>query len=83
MIMATLNIRDLPDNVYGELKNAARAEGRSLNAHVVALLKASIEERHRRKLMREGRAEFRAFVASLPKMDDSTGLIREDRERGH
>ena len=81
--MASLTVKDLPDVVYSELKDAARFEGRSLNGYVVELLKASIEERNRRKLMREGRAEFRAYLASLPKMEDSTPLIREDRDRGH
>jgi hypothetical protein len=81
--MANLNVKDLPDSVYADLKEAAKAEGRSLNGYVVALLKASSEERNRRKRMRDGRAEFRAFLASIPKMDDSTALIREDRELGH
>jgi len=81
--MASLNVRDLPDNVCSALKKAAQAEGRSLNSYVVALLKASTEERERRKLMRENRAEFRALLMSLPKLEDSTALIREDREHGH
>jgi plasmid stability protein len=81
--VASLNVRDLPNDVYDALKKAARADGRSLNGYVVALLKASTEERERRKLMREHRAEFRAFLMSLPKLGDSTALIREDRERGH
>jgi hypothetical protein len=62
---------------------AARSVGRSLNGYIVSLLKASVEERNRRKLMREGRGEFLSFLASLPEMDDSTPLIREDRDRGH
>ncbi len=81
--MANLSIKDVPDSVYVELKEAARAEGRSLNGYIVSLLKASADERNRRKLMRNQRAEFRNFLASLPRMDDSTPLIREDRERAH
>lgn len=81
--MATLSVKDLPDPVYNDLKEAARAEGRSLNGYIVALLKSASEEHNRRKLMRESRAEFRAFLASLPYMGDSTGLIREDRESRH
>jgi plasmid stability protein len=80
--MPNVNVRDLPENVYSALKKeAAQAEGRSLNGYIVALLKASTDERERRKLMRQNRAEFRAFLASLPNMGDSTPLIREDRER--
>jgi hypothetical protein len=81
--MANLNVKDLPDAVYAELKEAARAEGRSLNGYIVALLKAHVDERNRRKWMREGRADFRSFLASMPKLDDSTTLIREDREQEH
>jgi hypothetical protein len=81
--MANLTIKDLPDPVYTELKEAARAEGRSLNGYIVSLLKAITEERNRRRLMRENRVEFRNFLASLPRMNDSTPLIREDRDRGH
>jgi hypothetical protein len=81
--MATLSVKDLPDAVYRELKEAARSEGRSLNSYIVELLKAQVGERTRRRLMREGRAEFRSFFASLPQMNDSTALIRDDREHGH
>ncbi len=81
--MANLSIKDLPDDIYNDLKAAARAEGRSLNGYLVALLKSISEERNRRKVMRESRAGFRAFLASLPYMGDSTSLIREDRESGH
>ena len=81
--MANLTVKDLPDGVYAELKEAARSEGRSLNGYIVSLLNATVEERTRRKRMREDREAFRRFLSSLPQMDDSTPLIREDRERGH
>ena len=81
--MANLTVKDLPDTVYRLLKEAARSEGRSLNGYVISLLTASTDERNRRKLMREGRADFRRFLASLPRMEDSTPLIREDRDHGH
>jgi hypothetical protein len=81
--MANLSIKDVPDSVYSELKEAARTEGRSLNGYIVSLLKASTDERNRRKLMRSHRAAFRDFLASLPRLDDSAPLIREDRDRAH
>jgi plasmid stability protein len=81
--MANLTVKDLPDAVYSQLKEAARSEGRSLNGYIVSLLKADAEERSRRKLMRESRSDFRRFLGSLPRMDDSTPLIREDREHAH
>ena len=81
--MASLTVKDLPDPVYEELKGAARSEGRSLNGYIISLLQAHAEERARRKQMRQAREEFRRFLASLPKMEDSTPLIREDRDRSH
>jgi plasmid stability protein len=81
--MANITIKDLPDKVHKELKNAARSQGRSLNGYIVSILEMSVDERCRRQMMREGRAEFRAFLASLPAFTDSTEMIREDRDRGH
>ena len=81
--MANLTIKNLPESVYKELKKAARSEARSLNSYIVSLLELSVEERHRRRMMRQGREEFRKFMASLPDMGDSTELLREDRDRGH
>jgi uncharacterized protein (DUF1778 family) len=81
--MANLSVKDVPDAVYRRLKEAAQAEGRSLNGYIVSLLKADAEERSRRQRMREGRREFRRFVESLPRMDSSTPMIREDRDRAH
>jgi plasmid stability protein len=83
MVVANLTVKDLPDSVYRQLKEAAQAEGRSLNGYVIALLKSSTDERTRRKLMREGRDDFRRFLSSLTPMDDSTQLIREDRDSAH
>ena len=81
--MANLTVKDLPDAIYNQLKDAARSEGRSLNGYIVSLLQDSTDERNRRKLMREKRKQFRTFLASLPRMEDSTPLIREDRDHGH
>ena len=81
--MANLTIKDLPDEIQADLKKAARAAGKSLNAYIISLLELSTKERWRRRLMREHREPFREFVESLPKMTDSTPLLRADRERGH
>jgi plasmid stability protein len=32
--MATLHVRDVPDDVYAKIRALARSEGRSLNAQV-------------------------------------------------
>ena len=81
--MPTLTIKDLPERIHEELKNAAQSQGQSLNRYVVSLLELSVEERFRRKMMRSGREEFSRFLSTLPRMSDSSKLIREDRNRGH
>ena len=81
--MANVTVKDIPDRVHKELKDAARLQGRSLNGYIVSILEMAIEERNRRRMMREGRVEFRAFLASLPVLAESAELIREDRDRGH
>ncbi len=79
-LMANLTLKDLPDNVHQALKEAARARGRSLNGYIIDVLTRDVEERARRKRMRETRLALNSFVGSLPHLDDSTVLIREDRD---
>ena len=79
--MPNLTIKDLPEKIHQELKAVARSQGRSLNGYVISLLEMSVDERARRRFMRTGREEFREFLSTLPRMSDSTRLIREDRER--
>ena len=81
--MANLTLKDVPDEIHADLKDAARSAGKSLNAYIISLLELSTEERWRRRMMREHREPFRKFVESLPEMTDSTPLLREDRERDH
>jgi len=81
--MANVTIKDIPERIYQELKDAAKAEGRSLNGYIISVLTDTADERNRRKSMRENRDEFRHFLASLPRLEDSTPLIRQDRDTGH
>ncbi len=78
--MANLTLKDVPEDVHLALKEAARARGRSLNGYIIDVLTHDVEERGRRKRMQETRAVFNSFVGSLPRLDDSTVLIREDRD---
>jgi plasmid stability protein len=81
--MASLQIRELPDDVYEALARRARAEGRSLAQQAVVELK--------RLPGRDARERRRETVERLlGKLDASRGrdlqptpeaLIREDRER--
>lgn len=80
-VMANLTIKKLPDTVYRQLKKYARMQGRSLNAQVIHILQSDLSEREKFAKMRQSNERLERFVASLPPMDDSTPLIREDRDR--
>jgi hypothetical protein len=41
------------------------------------------DRQHRLDLKRQRRDEFRRWLATLPRVSDSTDLIREDRDRDH
>lgn len=81
--MASLQIRELPDDIYEALVRRARAEGRSLAQQAVTELRRlpEVEARGRRR---------ETVDRLLEKLDTSPGpaldpapeaLIREDRER--
>ena len=80
-LMANMTVKDIPDEVYKEVRELAASQGRSLNRYVIDLLEEKAQDGARRRRMRLSREAFRKFRDSLPFMGDSTELIREDRER--
>jgi antitoxin FitA len=88
--MATLYVRNLPDDLYAKLQELAASQHRSINAQVITLLEQVLEtepqptEDERRKnvpkLLEEIRVrrESRRTDVEWP---DSTAMIREDRDR--
>lgn len=85
--MATLYVRDLPEELYEQLKKRAAQEGRSINQEAIRLLRIALLT---------GRPkpdpEFKAWLDRVVeqrerwaregrKFPDSTTLIREDRDR--
>ena len=75
-----ITLKNVPDKVHRTLKRAAEQQGRSLNAQVIEVLKAEVEELERRKQGKKRWKEIERHIASLAPMDDSAPLIREDRE---
>ena len=77
--MAQILIRDLDDDVVATLKARAKANHRSLQGEVKALL---VEKAHA-KSMSQIREDLRRFRSSFgkKKFSDSARLIRADRER--
>jgi len=81
--MASLQIRDLPDDIYETLSHRASKEGRSLAQQAIAELRELPELKARQRRLetlhrirdRLSTDETRAFV---PAPED---LIRQDRDR--
>ncbi|AFY35232.1 Arc family DNA-binding protein [Calothrix sp. PCC 7507] len=88
--MATLYVRNLPDDLYAKLQELAASEHRSINAQVITLLEQALkteaqqaEDQNRQnvlKVLEESRRRRRLNPADFG-LPDSTELIREDRDR--
>ena len=82
--MATINVRQLDDDVVRRLKRRAAANNRSLEGEVRHILEDAAENDVSAK-----RASFLVLAARLRRetkgraQTPSEVLIREDRERGH
>lgn len=80
--MATLHVRNVPEEIYQRLRDKAEASNRSLSAEVVVLLRDALEggKTSQRDLLAQirQRRSFRPADVGAP---DSTTLLREDRER--
>lgn len=76
-----ITIKNVPDSIYRVMKREAKMMRRSLNAEIILALEAEAAEADRRRQLTSLRKELDQFAASLPQLDDSVPLIREDRER--
>ncbi|MBH8576445.1 hypothetical protein I8752_26340 [Nostocaceae cyanobacterium CENA369] len=88
--MAILNPLNIPDELYEQLQQLAKAENKSIDAQVITILQNALQaktqptddERRKNvpKLLEEIRLrrESRRTDVEWP---DSTALIREDRDR--
>jgi plasmid stability protein len=82
--MSSLQVRDLPENIYYQLQKNARAEHRSLAQEAVVVLarglKVSACNRQRRVKLLE-LISLNTIDATSDELIDPVDLIREDRER--
>jgi plasmid stability protein len=79
--VANLTIANVSDPLYRHLNEQARLKGRSLKDQVIHVLQCALEEYTRFQKKRESNQDLERLVAFLPLVDDSTSLIREDRDR--
>jgi len=76
-----ITLKNVPQSVYRVIKREAKRKRRSLNAEIIQTLEIEAAEAERRRQLVDLRKELERFAASLPRLDDSTPLIRRDRER--
>ena len=76
-----ITLKNVPDKIYRTVKRAAKEQGRSLNAQIIHTLELEAAQWERRRRLPELIKELDRFAKSLPPMDDSTPLIRQDRRR--
>ncbi len=77
--MATLNIRNVPEEVVATLKARAKRNGRSLNAEVVRTLTEQAERRSVDEILDEI-DQIRARIKNPPNGEQIDAWIRESRE---
>ena len=80
--MPTRHVRNVPEELYQQIRRQAATENRSLSAEVIVLLQRALiqSERDQGEILAgiRRRRFFRPATAGAP---DSLTLLREDRER--
>ncbi len=80
--MPTLQVRDLPEDIYTQINYLAEKEHRSLAQETIVLLKEGITKKLKNK---ERRRKILEEISNLDidgnKYPDPVELLREDRER--
>jgi plasmid stability protein len=78
-----LSIKNAPDDVVQRLRERAARNHRSLQGELMAIIEEAVKEPKpaRRFNIDEVRARIRALGLNSP--DESTAIIRADRDAGH
>ncbi len=80
--MSTLHVRNVPDELYGRIRQQAQAKNRSISAEVITLLARALEETDQSQaeiLDRINRRRF--FKPQAFGAPDSLSLLSQDRAR--
>ena len=83
--MASLQVRELPENIYSLLKRRAEAEHRSIAQEAIVLLAKGLDtliapKERRTRLLQKIEEEAELNSGTVAKLDP-VKLIREDRRR--
>ena len=78
--MTSITVKNLPPELYNEVKRLATEDRRSINSEIIELLSESTAWRKKLRDMRNDAVELDALIASMPRSAvDSVDLLREDR----
>jgi plasmid stability protein len=80
--MATLYIRNVPEDLVERIRDLAQSHSRSLSAEVILLLYQALEQEENRQRQGKLLADIRRQRVTLPAgAPNSVALLREDRQR--
>ena len=74
-VMATLNIKNLPDTLYRKLKARAKKQNRSLSSEVTVILSQAVNEREELSIL-----ELEGLGKDLWKGIDAAKHVNEERD---
>lgn len=82
--MPSIQIRDLPEQIYNKIKNNAQKDHRSLSQQAVVTLKKGLgiddDHKERRRILVD-QIMSRRVAFDIAKLENPANLIREDRDR--
>jgi len=82
--MPSIQVRDLPEQIYRKLQINAKKDHRSLSQQAIVTLKKGLgideNPKERRRMLVDQILSRRVLIDS-DKLDDPTNLIRKDRDR--
>jgi plasmid stability protein len=77
-----LHVRNVPDQLYEQIREQAQAQNRSISAEVITLLQRALNQSTRSQGdVLEGIRRRRFFSPTEAKAPDSTTILRQDRGR--
>jgi plasmid stability protein len=82
--VATLHVRNIPDDIYSQLQVLAQTRNRSLSAEVILLLQEALTREQARQKQVKLLADIRRRRFTYPpnkRVPDTVTLLREDRAR--
>ena len=82
--MPSIQVRDLPEQIYRKLQINAQKDHRSLSQQAIVTLKKGLDidenSKERRRILVDQILSRRVLI-DIDKLDDPANLIREDRDR--